>query len=379
VGEPVATPLGAARHLSGFDGLRGIAVLLVTVYHFFLTLPSMTNYHGLHLAFQLRAGVWVFFVISGFLLYRPHAIALVEGRAGPDLRRYARSRVLRIWPAYAVALTILVAATHLIEISSFGAYLAHLFLLQNYLPSQFAEGLGPAWSLVVEVGFYAMLPVYAVAVRALARRVGAWRAEVGGLVALVATGFAWQLIFGDERLPLTWLPAFLPTFAVGMAAAVFVAHGRTHLLGRVARYDVACWCVGIGLLALKGVTVGAEGYTEGFRFGRQLFFTGCAAFLVLPAVFGTAGSTTDRALRAWPLHGLGVISYGVFLWNTSMIHWANNEWIGYGASAPRHLFVAVTAGAALVAVGTASWYLVERPALRLKDRPRRSSRRTVPG
>ncbi len=189
-------------------------------------------------------------------------------------------------------------------------------------------------------------------------------------MALAVGGMAWQLACANWPLGLTWLPAFLPTFAVGMAGAVLVAHGRTARFERLARYDLGWWAVGLGLLALKGVTLGAEGYTPGFRFVPQLFYTACALCLVLPAVFGVERTATDRSLRAWPLHGLGVISYGVFLWNTSMIHWANTDWFTYERTVLRHASVALAAAAALIAVGTASWYLVERPALRLK-RPAR--------
>ena len=59
------------------------------------------------LTFQLKDGVTLFFVISGFLLYRPFVAARAAARTGPAPGKYARRRVLRIVPGYWVALTVL--------------------------------------------------------------------------------------------------------------------------------------------------------------------------------------------------------------------------------------------------------------------------------
>ena len=95
--------------LASLDGLRGLAALTVFVFHGWLyTMPqpsaSSRSSLGDYAAHELRLGLVLFFVLSGFLLSRPWFAAALEGRKAPDLSRYVRSRVARIAPAYYAAL-----------------------------------------------------------------------------------------------------------------------------------------------------------------------------------------------------------------------------------------------------------------------------------
>src|SRR4051794_17659741 len=97
-----------ARRFPLFDSLRGIAAILVVTRHATdhagalepgsAVRPYMTVIGGCALA--------IFFVVSGFLLYRPFAAATVGGERRPGFGSYALGRFLRIAPAYWVALTI---------------------------------------------------------------------------------------------------------------------------------------------------------------------------------------------------------------------------------------------------------------------------------
>ncbi len=95
--------------MASIDGLRGIAALSVFTFHGWLyTMPkpdaSQRSTVGDYAAHELRLGLVLFFVLSGFLLSRPWFAAALDERRPPDLRRYLRSRVARIAPAYYVAL-----------------------------------------------------------------------------------------------------------------------------------------------------------------------------------------------------------------------------------------------------------------------------------
>src|SRR3954453_13942377 len=89
------------------DGLRAVAALSVLVTH--TAFLSGFNGHGLlgGITARLDVGVALFFVISGFLLYRPFVAARMGGRGGPRAGLYFRRRALRILPAYWLALTVL--------------------------------------------------------------------------------------------------------------------------------------------------------------------------------------------------------------------------------------------------------------------------------
>lgn len=91
------------RRLAGIEGLRGIAALSVMVYHLALTTSFQVQTGPLEILFSLcNQGLTLFFVLSGFLLYRPFVSAIVQGRQLPSIRRYAYNRLLRIYPAYIV-------------------------------------------------------------------------------------------------------------------------------------------------------------------------------------------------------------------------------------------------------------------------------------
>jgi peptidoglycan/LPS O-acetylase OafA/YrhL len=368
VSEGAVGPLGAARHLAGFDGLRAMAVLAVAAYHFFLTVSVFSNVDMLNIGLQLRVGVWVFFVVSGFLLYRPHADAHLGGGRPPGLGQYAWSRFLRIWPAYAAALLVVSFLWHTIPSSTPGGFFVQLSLTQNYVGSEITKGIGPAWSLVVEVAFYVFLPAFAAVVAWLAGRIGAWRAEVAALVSIVVFGCAWQLLSTGHGLRVVALPAFLPTFAVGMGLAVLVAHGRGRVLGVIAHRGGACWLAALMIVVVKGWVFGAEDFGGGFAFANQLGYAAVATLLVLPAVYGRAQDLPNRTLRSWPFRTLGLISYGVFLWSIPVMKAVQWDWVPNSGFHGRSGLVAIIAFAVTVAIATASWFLVERPALSLKRR-----------
>ena len=105
-------------------------------------------------------GVAFFFVISGFLLYRPFLAARFAGRPGPRVRDYARRRVLRIVPAYWVALTVLAATVGLCGVFT-GDWWVYYGFLQNTRLSTTLCGIGAAWSLAIEASFYVALPIWA--------------------------------------------------------------------------------------------------------------------------------------------------------------------------------------------------------------------------
>ena len=364
-------PIGASARLEGFDGLRAAAVLSVASYHFFQTAAVFPT--GATTAFdiggQFRVGVWVFFVVSGFLLYRPYARAHAGDGRDPSAVRYARSRFLRIWPAYAVTLAVLTYVWHRVAIDGLNGFLLHLVLVQNYVPSQFLRGgIGPAWSLVVEVAFYAFLPVYAVIVGWCTKRRDPWTVEFVGLAAVAVLGFAWQIATVGNPLPATMLPGFLPTFAIGMTFAVAVAHRRDLGLSSLARRPAVCWCVALALLVGKGIIGGFDFFEPGFEIQNQIVYSAVAALVVLPAVFGARDRLGNRVLRSRPFHGLGLISYGVFLWSVPVMQAVQQEWIPLEPGfAGRTGVVAIVSFAVTCAIATLSWFVVEHPALTLKQ------------
>ena len=213
-----------------FDGYRALAAGAVLLLHVGVASGFAFRHSDLgQYVFRLDVGVAVFFLISGFLLYRPFVAAhLADGGPGPRPGDYFRGRFLRIFPAYWVALTAVVLFQHgpMHRIHDLGDFLSYYLLLQQYTVAHHFGGIQQAWTLSVEISFYVFLPLWALAIRALARRASNRLAvELGGLAVLYVTGLVWRGLFAHfdpshANLGLHVLPAFFDEFALGMALAV---------------------------------------------------------------------------------------------------------------------------------------------------------------
>ena len=157
-----AAPAGT---FAGFDGLRAIAALGVLVCHVGLQSGLGRPQHGAG-PWLSRAdvGVALFFVLSGFLLYRPFVAARIDGGPARGNRRYLRNRFLRIFPAYWLALTVLAVVVDTRarqDISGWWDIVVYYGLLQSYSKPHALGGLQQAWTLVNEMAFYLLLPLWA--------------------------------------------------------------------------------------------------------------------------------------------------------------------------------------------------------------------------
>jgi peptidoglycan/LPS O-acetylase OafA/YrhL len=362
--DVVAPPPGHPR-FPGLDALRAIAALGVLVSHAAYTSGATAHAWYGSLMAQGVSGVTVFFVLSGFLLYRPFLAADADGLRPIALRDYARRRLRRIVPAYWLALTVIALWLHLDEVFS-GDWWRYYGFLQVYAPRTSIHGLAAAWTLCVEVSFYALLPLYALGIRRLARgRSREWRlrADLVALAVLAAISVglrAWALLDIGGVIPIT-LPGTFDWFAIGMGFAVLSVRGLKV-------NPALCWAVaGVALLAMAEWLQGLQYSPRQWLF-QHVVSAAMAAALVAPAVFGHGGRI--RALLTWrPLMLVGVVSYGVYLWQ--------GAWV---VKLPDHGFAQLTVITALasVAAATLSYRLLERPLMRLKYR-RRDPPRTAAG
>ena len=162
------------RRLAGLDGLRGTALLGILLAHVIIFLPEKDGvYTGAQVAAVglLSHSLTFFFVLSAFLLYRPFASAIIKDRPNPPTYDFYRNRVLRVWPAYLVVLAIVGFGFGLTVVDKDAPTLeglgrltdpvlliTNVLLVQGYSPATAFTGLGVSWSLITEIGFYAMLP-----------------------------------------------------------------------------------------------------------------------------------------------------------------------------------------------------------------------------
>jgi peptidoglycan/LPS O-acetylase OafA/YrhL len=391
--EPVVAPPPGNPRFPLFDGLRAIAVLSVVVTH--TALLSGANelaWYGKYTA-RLDVGVTIFFLISGFLLYRPFVAAHLEGKPGPRVRDYARRRVLRIVPAYWLALTVLAIYPGLVHMWRSDSWAYYLFL-QDYDSTWTFGGLQPAWSLAIEAAFYVALPFLAYAMR----RAGAGRSrgarvwiELVAITALLVASVVLRAATPGSpasQVHIT-LPGTFDWFALGMLLAVASAAlaGRRDpgVVQLLRRWPSLAWVIALVLFWFTSTQLGLGGtlffrVTTAQGMAQHLLYGAIAFFLLLPAVFaGDAGGLPQRLLANRFVAWLGLISYGVFLWHHPIaLKLTESDDRGLFRSA-RMLGITTATLAIAIACAALSYYLVERPILRFKDRPfRRSSRRAAP-
>ena len=364
-----------ARRSAAIDGLRAVAALSVVMYHSWLyTLPHVTAAHRAALSDQvlheLRLGLVLFFVLSGFLLYQPWVRSALAGAPAPRLQDYLLRRAARILPAYyvavagAIALVWSLAGTPGVRLPSAGALWTFLVFAQNFSDATLLKLDPPLWTLAVEVSFYLALP--ALGWLALRLRHSGRSGQLAVPLAFLLFGFAYNHAIdgGAADWPTKVLPAMAQYFAIGMIAAV-LAHGREP----GARMTRALFAGG-ALLVLGDAWWAADAATRGSHGALLHVLRDAPAAAGFACIVAAAARTTrpPRLLSARPVAWTGNVSYGVYLWHVPLLLFLRGHHVL--PLSPIGALVVVTPLS--VAVAAASWYGIERP---VQERARRAAPR----
>jgi peptidoglycan/LPS O-acetylase OafA/YrhL len=320
---------GGLEQVAGVDrvasltGIRAVAALLVVGTHAAYTTGKYTHgYWGL-VGARMEIGVPIFFVLSGFLLFRPWVKSVVTDGPPPSVSRYARHRVRRIMPAYVITVLFAYVLYHFREAGpnpghSWLGLLRNLTLTQiytdGYLGKYLHQGLTQMWSLAVEGAFYVTLPFLAYLLLALICR-RRWRPRmlVGTLLALMLISPAWLvLVHTNHWFPdgaRLWLPTYLAWFLGGMLLTVLQAM-RVHCYAFVA-IPLAIVSYFIVATPIGGApTTSPASLPEALV--KTMFYAAIATLAVAPLALGDQG-WYSRLLASRPMVWLGEISYEIFL------------------------------------------------------------------
>ncbi len=409
-GSDASGPTRPRTYFPGLEGLRAVAALAVVFHHSVAHAWPQYDVAPLaqvplvaRLAHVMDGGVAVFFVLSGFLIFRPFVVAHLAGRDPSPVRRFYWRRLLRIVPAYWLALTFFWLIGQY-SLGGPGTAWRYYAFAQIYDRDTVLGGIVPAWSLNTEMSFYLLVPAYA---WLLVRVASAWSrgatagegsirrrgaVQIGAAATLVLAGYvARQAVSAADPswrgLSFNWLLTNIDFFGAGMVVAVLSAWAaaepsRLRWARKLGRSPGACWAAAGLLFTWFAWRIGPASFVTGYRGGywqlRAATLTAVSLLLLLPSVFGDQEQGLVRRTLRWrPVVWIGLISYGLYLWHlplldrldthidplTGAVDWTG--WITGSIHLPQALFVALGLGSACAAT---SFYLLERPLQRFKDR-----------
>ncbi|MBC8143387.1 MAG: acyltransferase [Armatimonadetes bacterium] len=365
------------------DGLRGVAVALVVLFHVWQI--SWLDYRALlHFPVDISFlpatgffGVDLFFFLSAFCLTLPYARAWVAGTPAPTLRHFATRRVAKIVPSYYLAIAILwwLPQTGIAPGREWFHLLTHLLFVHNWFFETSGSISGVLWSLAAEAQFYVLFPFLILVLR---------RFPLVTVSGMVLIAVVWRLVSlriffvtdpGESIL--AWrgeqLPARFDVFAAGMAAAY--AHVRTvgkpwaarFALGfafvAVAAFGLVLWQMQICYVnSVAGVPLDVMAMRGRLALSGTLFVLGYAGSL---APHGFQKSVANPVFAF-----LSVVSYNLYLWHQPVAAWLRtNNLPPASTSDPHHdpawqFWFTGLAWAAAIAVASLLTWGWETPFLR---------------
>jgi len=364
------------------DGMRGLAILLVLMYHYWqlswwsLSVPTPGGSQSLdYIQFSGALGVELFFFISAFCLCYPHAKAMFGLGPVPTLRHFYYRRFIKIVPSYVLALVVFGVGfasmyTSHYEHGRLADFGVHLLFLHNFSPQTLSSFDGVMWSLAVEVQFYYVFPLLAWLFR---------RWPKSTVAAMAAVAICWrfyarsQSVYSSEQ----WgnqLPGFFDLFAFGMFAAYLIVWLRQRPNAmRTLRWLMTAMAITAFVLLLamfhwqtseRWQDYAADSWKSQ---NRQWL---AAIFLFLAVCSAYSIGLWRRVLANPVLTFLSTISYNLYLWHQSVgLIIREHRWWKSTTDPPmndphwRWTYMIVAVGASIL-IATTITYLFERPLLR---------------
>lgn len=372
----------------GLDGLRGLAAVSVLLFHVWLfnDAHTTTRRDGLldYFFVELKLGLYMFFALSGFLLVRPFLRAALDRRPLPRLRPYARHRLARIAPAYwislvgAAAMLLAVGGSAIKQMPAAADIWQHFFFAQNFTQDTIMQLNPAAWSLPVELAFYALVPLIGLAAvfasRGMRGSIGV-AVAVGAIASLMIAGGLWWNMetVGMTSVYRLALPGMLPYFGLGMLAAIAASlweRRSGHTTNRAAN-RVPSAVFGAGLLVLAAAIYNYERnvYSETLQVIRDIPAAAGFALIIAGVAMSTNRSRFGRALASRPLIALGTVSYGVYLWHVPLLLAGRSANLLPEGTVLASMIVLTIS----IALGALSWHFVERPSIVWARKPRTQS------
>ena len=316
-------PVDSRENIAELDGIRGLAILFVLLWHY-VGIPLSAQPESLLMSLKhslvfFRTGVDLFFVLSGFLI---SGILLDNRESGSYFRVFYGRRVLRIFPLYYVWLSIFCIA-NLFDVSSYIfvspiPLWSYFSFTQNYtMASEGTYGaiwLGVTWSLAIEEQFYLIFPF----IIRWSRKFFLCLIALGIMGAPLLRIYTYYHFHQSDWASYVWLPCRLDSLCWGALLAFLCRQPRALNVLEKMRNALP---IGALILSIGAVFLGAKlaedvGYHSSI-WGHTYLAVFYSSVVLMAVVWRGQGAVAF--LRAAWLRKLGRISYGVYLVHSGVL------------------------------------------------------------
>ena len=361
-------------HIPALDGLRGLAVAAVVMYHF---APEIVPAGFL--------GVDIFLVLSGFLI-TSLALEEVDRTKSMSASGFFARRARRLLPASIATIVVVVIVARILDHGSVDSslrghavasltYIANWWSIAQQNSYQAAFGtespLNHFWSLAVEEQFYLVFPIALIGTIALLkRRIGVHRlahvALIGAVVGAIAScALMWILRTPGSDPSRVYLGTDTRSQAlfVGIAIACIIRLWPVNSL-KAATRTVLTTAALVALAALVGIASTADFRSDWLYTGGFLLIAIATGIVVL-ALNGHDSFFTKALSFRW-FRTLGLVSYGLYLWHWPIKVFVTGERLHLSDDQAGRIELFVIRVALTAAATALSWYLIEQPFRRRK-------------
>jgi len=338
------------NHFKPLDGLRGLAVLLVMLSH--SSNAGLLFHEQLNFAGSGKAGVFLFFILSAYLLDRQIALAFLNQKANSAYwKRYFFRRFFRIYPLYFVALLTYFFFNFIdfipTKINEFSYVPEHLFLL---------EGKTIFWSIPVEFKYYFLSPL----IMWFCNKYLKWNYLRVSLFILVLTVLAFLI---DNRFNLKGISTikYLPIFLAGTIISIYELVGKAIFKNiSVKFFDV------LGVFALFMIFLSLPNnlfnlFDIEIKLHKSPFYV-IYIFIWSLLLFSAKYSNgiIKNLLCFKPLRFLGSISFSLYLFHSLAIPFVKNI-VKIPANTQVYIFFIVS-----IIISSITYLLIELPISKIK-------------
>jgi peptidoglycan/LPS O-acetylase OafA/YrhL len=359
-----------SRRIPELDGLRGLAILLILILHYFVEITYASGW----LATLIRllrlswTGIDLFFVLSGFLI---GGILIDSHRSRSYYGTFYCRRFFRIVPLYAISIVIFLIGVSLVSPNApkpltetfnrnIPLWAYPLFAQTGFMAfhNTFGSGwMGVTWSLAVEEQFYLLLPL--MIWYSLRRPKAIWYLPFGMILLAPVVRLVIQLHAGHDIATYTLLPCRIDAFGFGLLAALicrdrdawaWLTSHRRHLFG-------VFLALGAGLAIWT-----ADGELGFMKYAGYTWVAGFYTSLLLLAVVNP-GMVAHKVFSHPILTKLGTFAYAIYLFHSGtirLLHYAFFRATPSIRSLPT-LLVTILSLITVLSFSAISWRFFEKP------------------